>query len=225
MDESRKHGMAGTLLALLLAAAGGAVVQAATVEVVVLDREGEPVPAVAVFVDQEGVSARASVAASAIMDQRDTQFVPHMLIVKKGTAVEFPNSDVVGHHVYSFSKPNNFVLPLYKGDPHHPVTFEEDGVVTLGCNIHDDMLGYIVVVNSDVFGITDEDGRVSLNVSDNAGRVVVNIWSPRIRDGESTLSKVVDGSPGTSSKLIFDLQKKLRAPHHSQSETVQWSDY
>ena len=64
------------------------------------------------------------------------QFVPHMLVVQTGTSIEFPNSDVVGHHVYSFSKPNNFVLPLYTGDSHAPVTFDHDGVVMLGCNIN-----------------------------------------------------------------------------------------
>jgi hypothetical protein len=162
---------------------------------------------------------------SAVMDQRNKQFVPHVLVVQKGASVLFPNSDTIGHHVYSFSKPNNFVLPLYTGDSHDPVIFDHDGVVMLGCNIHDHMLGYIVVVDTDVFGITDESGSVLLRVADSASGYVANIWSPRIRDGEQELKKRVDTSLSTVSELTFALRKKLRAPHHNQTEAVQWSKY
>ena len=176
-------------------------------------------PEVAVYVTSAG-NVPSPVARTAVMDQRNTQFVPHILVVQKGTLVEFPNSDVVAHHVYSFSKPNNFVLPLYKGDPHNPVVLEHDGIVTLGCNIHDDMLAYIVVVDTDRFGITDENGKLSVEVSDAARELAVNIWSPRIRDRD--LSQVVTG---TASSLTFSLQKKLRPPHNPGTEGAQWSEY
>ncbi len=214
-----------TAMALLLSVMSCAVVQAETINVIVVDPDGTPVPEVVVFVEQDGAKVRRAAPASAVMDQLDKQFVPHVLVVQKGASVLFPNSDVVGHHVYSFSKPNNFVLPLYTGDPHDPVTFEHDGVVMLGCNIHDHMLAYIVVVDTDVFGVTDESGSVSLNIADSATGYSVNIWSPRIRDGKQELTKRVDTSSTTVSKLTFVLQKKLRAPHHNQTEAVQWSEY
>ena len=117
----------------------------------VVDNGQKPVPDVAVFVRQQ--SSQRAKPATAAMDQRDQRFVPHLLIVQKGAVVEFPNSDAVAHHVYSFSKPNNFELPLYKGSPPDPVLFQHEGIVTLGCNIHDSMLGYIVVVDTDVFAM------------------------------------------------------------------------
>jgi plastocyanin len=211
--------LAALLLALTALPAG-----AGTLLVSVADADGFPVPDVAVYVVQDGVPAAARAApATAIMDQRDTRFVPHILVVQKGTAVEFPNSDVVAHHVYSFSKPNNFVLPLYKGDPHEPVTFVHDGIVTLGCNIHDQMLGYIVVVDTDVFGMTDSAGAVSLAVDDTATAYRVTIWSPRIRDAKESLTRVL---PRTAERsLRFALQKKLRPPHDTGTESVQWSEY
>jgi len=200
----------------LIAAAS---VQAGTIDIAVVDVEGQPVPNVAVYVTYTG-SVPPPTTMKAVMDQRDTQFVPHILVVQKGTSVEFPNSDVVAHHVYSFSKPNNFVLPLYKGDPHNPIELDHDGIVTLGCNIHDDMLAYIVVVDTDQFGTTDENGRMSVVVDDMAGESVVNIWSPRIRDRE--LSQVA--TSGTSS-VTFALQKRLRPPHNPGTEGAQWSEY
>ncbi|HSG96754.1 MAG TPA: methylamine utilization protein [Woeseiaceae bacterium] len=187
----------------------------------VFSNDQKPVPGVAVFVRQQG-SQRAQ-PATGVMDQRDHRFVPHILIVQKGAVVEFPNSDVVAHHVYSFSKPNNFELPLYKGSPPDPVLFEHEGVVTLGCNIHDGMLGYIVVVDTDTFAMTDADGLARLKVDGDAGRWEVNAWSPRIRDSRDPLVEVIEaGEPLTAT---FALQKKLRPAHDDQSESVSWDDY
>ena len=204
--------IAGLLLAALTAAAEPLAVS-------VVDADGLPVAGVAVYVTAAAGEASV-VARTAVMDQRDTQFVPHVLVVQKGTSVEFPNSDVVAHHVYSFSKPNNFVLPLYKGDPHNPVKFEHDGIVTLGCNIHDDMLAYIVVVDTNNFGITDENGELSIAIEAPAADSTVSIWSPRIRD--KNLSQPLDA--GTTS-VTFSLQKKLRPPHAPGNDGLQWSAY
>ena len=110
---------------------------ATNLEVTVLDVDGQPVPDVVIYVESASSEERSQLAATAVMDQVDTRFVPHVLVVQSGTSVEFPNSDIIAHHVYSFSTPNQFVLPLYKGDLHPPVRFEHAGVVTVGCNIHD----------------------------------------------------------------------------------------
>jgi len=207
------------LLTVMLLAQAFARAFAGSVDIEVLARDGSPVRDVAVYVSYDGPVA-ASKPGTAIMDQRDTQFVPHILVVQKGTSVEFPNSDVVAHHVYSFSKPNNFVLPLYKGDPHAPVTFEHDGIVTLGCNIHDHMLAYIVVVDTDTFGVTDADGRLTVELGESAGSATVNIWSPRIRDKE--VSRAIEAGPPA---ITFSLEKKLRPAHDPGSEAVLWSEY
>lgn len=190
----------------------------------VVSKDGQPVPDVAVFVKQAGVSVDAAhEPQSAIMDQRDVRFVPHILVVEKGASVEFPNSDVVAHHVYSFSRPNNFVLPLYKGAPPAPVLMEHDGVVTLGCNIHDGMLGYIVIVDTSVFGATDENGVASLSVDDGASAYEVSIWSPRIRDSRDPLVQNI--SALSNDGVTFKLQKSLRPAHTEESESVEWEEY
>ena len=195
---------------------------AAEVQVTVLDRDGAPVPGVAVYIESTGASALPAPATGAVMDQVDTRFVPHLLVVQAGTEVEFPNSDIVAHHVYSFSNPNDFMLPLYKGDAHAPVTFDKAGVVTLGCNIHDNMLGYILVVDSNIFGKTDQDGQLTLEVS-LRGESNIKIWSPRIKDKGATLTRsLADASNGT---VVFKLSEKLRPSHDSTSEAIQWSDY
>ena len=197
---------------------------AETLEVRVVDPDGKPVPEVAVFLEQDFVSSPNSAAnKTAVMDQRDIRFVPHILVVQTGTEVEFPNSDTVAHHVYSFSKPNGFVLPLYKGATPDPVVFDIDGVVTLGCNIHDNMLGYIIVVNTDVFAVTDQDGRASLGLGNTGSEVKVSIWSARIRDTQDPITQTVSGDH--PNQLTFALQKKLRPRHEDATDSIEWADY
>jgi len=209
-----------TVVSCVLLLAG--VASAGTLEVRVLDPAGEAVPEVAVFVNQLGVNAAADREREpAVMDQRDSRFVPHVLVVEKGAGVEFPNSDIIAHHVYSFSKPNDFVLPLYKGSPPDPVRFEHDGIVTLGCNIHDHMLAYIVVVDTPVFGVTDRNGTVSLQVDDAATGYEVHAWSARIRDSKRPLVQ----QTATAGEMIFSLEKKLRPRHDDETDSVQWDEY
>jgi hypothetical protein len=212
------------ILILSVLQTAGTAAYAGSLDVTVLDPDDAPVPDVAVYVLQDGVDRSSyKPPGRAVMDQRNKQFVPHILVVQKGTAVDFPNSDTVAHHVYSFSKPNDFVLPLYKGDPNDPVTFRYDGIVTLGCNIHDQMLGYIVVVDTDVFGKTGPDGTLKLDVDNSATGYAVTIWSPRIRDADGRLSRTIPRGGETS--VRFRLEKHLRPPFDPGTDSVQWSEY
>lgn len=192
------------------------------VQVTVLDIDGEPVPDVAVYAKLIDSTAAPAASTYAVMDQVDTRFEPHILVIQVGTEVRFPNSDVIAHHVYSFSNPNDFILPLYKGDAHAPVTFEDAGVVTLGCNIHDQMLGYIFVVESSVYAMTDVDGVATFSI-DNGSASAINIWSPRIGQKEKNLS--VDITAELPDQLVFRLSTKLRAAHDSNQGALKWSDY
>jgi plastocyanin len=221
MDYSRKSttGSIG-LFALLFFAASAF---GSDVAVRVVDRDGQPVADVAVYAARQGAENKMTAPAkSAVMDQIDKQFVPHLLVVQTGTSVEFPNSDTVAHHVYSFSHPNMFKLPMYKGTAHPPVMFEHSGVVILGCNIHDHMLGYIFVVDSATFTKTDGDGKAFLSL-DRPEDYEIRIWSPRIRDAEELLSRPVTSPGNLEPAVSFQLAKKLSPPHGGQ--LVSWQDY
>ncbi|MBZ9611378.1 methylamine utilization protein [Rheinheimera maricola] len=97
---------------------------------------------------------------SAQIVQRDLMFSPFVSVVQRGALVEFPNQDKTRHHVYSFSPAKQFELRLYLGKPEAAIEFDQPGLVTLGCNIHDNMLAYLYVAQSRFVGITDQQGVV-----------------------------------------------------------------
>ena len=152
---------AGIAVALGLAFAGP--LRAAELSGRVVDPHGDPVRDAVVFVDQlpPGAAPRAD-SRTAVMDQINREFVPHVLPVAVGTEVSFPNHDQIHHHVYSFSRTKTFEIPLYKGETAAPVRFEQVGAVKLGCNIHDWMSGVILVVPTPYFAVTDEQGVFTL---------------------------------------------------------------
>ena len=153
-------------------------VGAASLSVSVTDPAGKPVEGAVVFLQPEsGQPAPAIAQTTLVMDQIDKRFVPRVLVVPVGALVTFPNSDHIRHHVYSFSDALRFELPLYAGTPAEPVRFPQSGVVTLGCNIHDWMRGYIVVVPTVLFALTGADGIAGIEAVP-AGPWRVMAWHP-----------------------------------------------
>ena len=113
---------------------------------------------------------------AAMMDQIDKQFSPRVLVIQKNQTVFFPNSDDIRHHLYSFSEPKPFVFKMFKGGESKNLTFEQTGIVVLGCNIHDQMVGYIYVTDNKYTVITNEQGIAELP---SAG-LAVQLWHPRL---------------------------------------------
>ena len=215
------------LCSLLLALAPAAHSAAATLEISVVDEQGKPIDDVAVYVTPaDGVAGAAAHTAGeqkAIMDQHDMQFVPHLLIVQTGTEITFPNGDNVSHHVYSFSEAKRFELKLYKGDVYPPVTFDQPGVVVLGCNIHDGMLGYIVVVDTPHFGKTDEQG-VALIDGIPSGDYGVEVWTPRVRPAELPAAQQV-AVANDAAKTQVRITGRMAPPHAHGVSSLTWDRY
>jgi plastocyanin len=165
---------------------------AATIVVDVRDPKAAPLSDAVVFATPEGREMRAA-SRTAVMDQKNKTFVPRVLPVQVGTAVKFPNSDDIQHQVYSFSPAKTFNLPLYKGTPANPIVFSAPGVVTLGCNIHDTMNAYIVVVDTPYFEKSESSGRTELRNLP-AGKYVVRVWHPDMKDEPAPQSVAVGES-------------------------------
>ncbi|HIV71610.1 MAG TPA: methylamine utilization protein [Candidatus Aquabacterium excrementipullorum] len=157
-------------------------VMAAPQAFTVTDAAGQPIPSAAVSVIVKGAKTTAAPGTVVDMIQKNRRFTPTVLPVQTGTAVNFPNLDTVRHHVYSFSPAKKFEIKLYAGTPAAPVVFDKPGTATLGCNIHDTMVGYIHVVDTPYFGTTDAAGKVTIDIP--AGEHKAQLWYPAL--GEAT---------------------------------------
>ena len=124
------------------------------------------------------------------------EFDPLVTVVLVGTRVTFPNRDKVQHHVYSQSAAKRFDIPLYRGETKEPVLFDKPGVVTLGCNIHDWMAAYVVVLATPHFAKSGADGLVPLAALP-AGRYRLDVWHARIAKMETREVRIDPADPAT----------------------------
>jgi plastocyanin len=125
-----------------------------------------------------------------VMDQRKLTFIPHVLVVLKGTAVDFLNSDAVGHNVYwpSINRDKKLAhnLGTWPQGEKKSFTFNDLGVAPLLCNVHSEMSGYIVVVPTPYYGVSSKDGSYEIkNVP--PGHYTVTTWS---EEGKPTTATV-----------------------------------
>jgi len=173
-----------------------------------VDQQGKPLSNAVVTL--QGVAAQPAYSLQADMDQRDTEFAPHVLAVHTGTRIRFPNSDNIRHQVYSFSPAKRFELRLYQGTPADPVLFDKPGIVVLGCNIHDWMLGYVYVTDDPWFAVSDEKGLIRFDKLP-AGHYRVTLWHPQVADGRSRAGGEIEVA-ATGLKHRFSLSIQPLSP-------------
>lgn len=203
--------------AVLWFAFGTATASAAELRVLVKDHHGKPVAdAVVLATPLDPRSAQRTKAPLDAIDQVDKQFVPYVKPVFVGSKVRFPNSDHIRHQVYSFSPAKKFELPLYGGMDAPPVIFDKPGVVVLGCNIHDWMVGYIYVSETPFFATTEAAGTASLQDLP-PGEYSVRLWHPSMEHAEETTTRLVTVKADDPTTLEWELGVKpgFRVPRVS----------
>jgi plastocyanin len=151
-------------LVVTLKGAKGDLVADAVVSLVPLDR---PLP------------PPAAQTATVEVSQEDEQYQPYLTVVRAGTRVEFPNKDRIQHHIYSASDAKKFEKPLYAPGAREAIVFDQPGVVALGCNIHDWMAAYVVVLDTPWFARSEAAGQASLTGIP-PGRYRLEVWHPRL---------------------------------------------
>jgi plastocyanin len=160
---------------------------AAPVSVQVSDAQGQPLVGAVVYLDSPAAARAVKPLAGAEIVQSERQFVPQVAVVTRGTAVMFPNLDTVRHHVYSLSPAKRFELKLYIGKPQAPVVFDQPGVAVLGCNIHDQMVGFVLIVDTPYHARTDAQGRAAIDAP--AGDYRLRTWHPDFAVGAPALEQ------------------------------------
>jgi plastocyanin len=112
----------------------------------------------------------------AVLQQKDKTFAPHLLVVTRGSTVEFPNRDPWFHNVFSLFNGKRFDLGLYEAGTSKTVHFDREGVSYIFCNIHPEMSAVVVVLASPYFATPSKDGEFAL-ASVPPGKYVLHVWN------------------------------------------------
>ena len=152
---------------------------------------------IAVYVDAIADKKFDPPAQHVLVDQKKMAFLPHVVAVQQGTTVDFLNSDAVGHNVYwpsiSGNKKLSHNLGTWPKGEKKSFQFNDPGAASLLCNVHPEMSGYVVVVPTPYFAVTDKDGNFEIkNIP--AGKYTLKTWS---EDGKPT-TQAVDTTAGTA---------------------------
>ncbi|MFZ3182707.1 MAG: methylamine utilization protein [Pseudomonas sp.] len=201
------------IIGLLLATLLSTHLLAAELQIVLQDAEGQPLSDAVLWISPSPApTSAANDPLNALMDQQNRAFVPYVLAVQRGTTVRFPNSDPINHHVYSFSPAKRFELRLHhQGEGAQEVLFDHVGLVTLGCNVHDWMLGFILVIDSPWFVQTDVNGRARLHYNPAKGQQL-NLWHPQLADAEANLARSLPTDGMARINLTQPLKRDPRPP-------------
>lgn len=187
---------------LLLAglASVGLSASAAGLQVQVQDKSGKPLPNAVVFLESADAKSASKPLKGIEVVQAAKQFSPAVTVVTTGTSILFPNNDTVRHHVYSFSPAKTFDLKLYAGVPANPVVFDKSGIAVLGCNIHDNMVAWVVVVDTPYFGKTDAQGHLTIDAP--AGSYKLRTWHASLPTGAAAAEQAQTVGGGNAPVVI-----------------------
>ena len=186
---------------------------AADLTVRVTTEDGKPLIDAVLFLPGVALPAGSAAQKRATVAQRNRVFDPFVTVIEKGSAIDFPNEDTMLHHVYSFSPAKRFEIKLYKGTPPAPVAFDTPGIVVLGCNLHDWMLAYVVVLDTRIHAKSDSNGNARL-AGIPAGSHDLMAWYPGMREPVrlQQIELRADESKRIEAKLNVPLKTRPKAP-------------
>ena len=156
-----------------------------------------------------GVTAR--------MIQKDKTFTPHVLAIRTGTSVDFPNFDPIFHNAFSNYNGKNFDVGLYPPGTLQRVPFTRPGIVRVFCNIHANMSAVIVVLNTPYFQVTPKNGIFQL---DNIPAGEYTLWFFHERATQATLDALTRRVTITAGNLALPTigiseSGYIVIPHHN----------
>jgi plastocyanin len=213
-STARRLALFALLFLPMFAAAG-------PLDVAIVDAAGKPVEdAVVSLHSHAGLDTGPGVSQTHVIDQRDLQFDPHVQLFHPGDQVVFRNSDRTRHHVYSFAPGSAFETIVKPGESSPPMTLKFPGVVSVGCNIHDRMITYLVVTDAPFAARTGADGVVRFaDVPDGAWSV--RVWQPRSKADRQTSEQtmVMPAAAGSRMRFVLTLRPDTRHRHDRETAT------
>ena len=144
--------------------------------------------------------------------QRNKRFEPDLLVVPVGSVVDFPNADPWFHNVFSLYRGKRFDLGLYQAGSQRSVRFDRIGPSYLFCNIHPEMTGVVLALDSELFGVTDKNGHYSI-AGVAPGKYVLHVWYENANpESLQALARQVTVEAGNQTLSLISVKAIKQAP-------------
>jgi len=163
------------------------------IQVQVSNNQGNPLANMVVYLEPVDGQILSRSQQRVVVGQRNKAFSPYLTVSQSGSEIHFVNQDDITHHIYSADSDNRFAFKIRAGETNSTTTFKQASEVAMGCNIHDWMSGYALVVDTPYFGKTDQQGIVSFT-PEQLGKYNVVVWHPQMRSENNRMMMIKDTS-------------------------------
>jgi len=143
-----------------------------------------------------------------IITQKNKKFAPYLAVTQQGSALSFNNQDDFTHHIYSVAGKNRFEFKIKAGKDKTSPILNHAGEIAMGCNIHDWMSGYVLVVDTPYYGKTNQQGKATFDLS-SAGKYKVVVWHPQLELKNYRFEKLFEVNSTTQSNPPLAWKIKL----------------
>ena len=153
---------------------------ALAIDIKVVDKNNTPINDIVVYLTpKSGIKDLPINTEQLVIDQKDKKFAPYITVMQKGQSIAFSNKDDITHNIYSVSGRNRFEFKLKAGLSKQVENINSVEEVAMGCNIHDWMSGFLLVVDTPYFAKTNTDGVLSMSLA-SSGEYEVSVWHPQL---------------------------------------------
>jgi len=139
-----------------------------------------------------------------VISQQDKKFAPYIAVTQRGNKLQFENKDDITHHIYSVSGKNNFELKIKAGENKLSAPLQNAEEVAMGCNIHDWMSGYVLVVDTPYYAKTNKQGLAQVELA-HAGKYTLTVWHPQLDEQHNKVEQIIDVKPNQSERQSWSI--------------------
>lgn len=161
-----------------------------TLSIKVLSTNQKPLENIVVYVEPVGHKVDLKNTATLEVGQQNKSFIPYISVMQLGSDVKFNNKDNITHHIYSPVGENKFSVKVRSGQQVIKSDFKQAGEVSMGCNIHDWMSGYMLIVDTPFFAKSDKSGNTEININ-KSGQYKVIVWHPQMKEANNRVTKII----------------------------------
>jgi len=138
------------------------------------------------------------------ISQESKTYIPRISVSMVGNDLTFLNHDAMLHNVHGYSGEKtlyNFAMPKFLKKK--VTKLDEAGLRRVRCDVHQEMIAYVVVAENPFYAITNEAGLFQID-SLPAGTYKIKAWHETLGESEQTVTI----TQGKKTAVIFELKSQ-----------------